>query len=150
MSGRFWAIEYTRLGIFQQTCDVKTCNMAKYGGRFRLALSQLGIQRSVVVQFHFLMGLGTFSLRPCLAIECTVPYTSPGFEIIWKCEKGLVTFEDARNTLASLYDTDPNFRYHTNPGGKSYIEVCSPIFIFKCVNNLYRSFYGCRGGITPE
>ncbi|KAL3294526.1 Ankyrin repeat-containing protein [Colletotrichum asianum] len=120
-SGRFWALDYSLMGIFQ-TCNVEECNAAKYGVNVRLALTQLGIHRSVVIKVHFLSGLGSFSPSFSLQTDCTVPYTSPGFEVIWRCQNGMIKYEDARSRLIHLYQSDPSFRYHVNPAGKSYIE----------------------------
>ncbi|KAK2036714.1 ankyrin [Colletotrichum somersetense] len=124
-SRRFWALEYTPLAVLQQTCDVPSCNAAKYGGSFRIALSQLGVRWAAAIQFYILVESGKFSLRPCLEVEPIVPYTSPGFELIWRCEMGLIRFEEARKGLIELKRTDPTFGKHVDPSGRSYIEVIS-------------------------
>lgn len=125
-SGRFWALEYNLMGIFQ-TCNVEECNAARYGANLRLALTRLGIHRSVEIKVHFLSRMGSFSPSFSLQTYCTVPYTSPGFEVIWRCQNGMIEYEDARKRLTDLYQSDPSFRYHVNPAGKSYIEVCLPM-----------------------
>lgn len=109
--------------MFYQSCDTKSCNATKYGLAFRFALSQLGIRWSVDVKLQILTASGKLSLRPGLEVERIVPYTSPGFEILWNCKNGIITFEKARDGLVDLYRTDPTFKTHINPGGKSYIEV---------------------------
>ncbi|KXH41656.1 hypothetical protein CNYM01_09833 [Colletotrichum nymphaeae SA-01] len=56
-------------------------------------------------------------------MEQIVPYTSPGFEIIWRCQTYSIGFEEASESLRQLYRADPQgFSRHVNPGGKSYIE----------------------------
>jgi hypothetical protein len=122
-AGRFWAVKYTPLDVFRQTCNSKSCNATKYGGIFRFALSPLGIWWSANIQFHVLAAQGKFSLRPAFEVERIIPYTSPGFETLWKCKNHLITFEEARDRLVDLYRSDPTFKNHVNPGGKSYIEV---------------------------
>ncbi|KAK2020432.1 ankyrin [Colletotrichum zoysiae] len=122
-SRRFWALEYSPLTVFQQGCDVPSCNAAKYGGSFRIALSQLGVRWAAAIQFYIVAESGKFSMRPCFDMERIVPYTSPGFELIWTFENGLIEFEEARTGLLDLQRTDPTFPTHVNPGGKSYIEV---------------------------
>jgi hypothetical protein len=124
-SRRFWALEYTPLDVFREACDDKSCNATKYGGTFSFALSQLGIRRSAIIQFYVLVGLGKFSFRPVFDVVPIVPYTSPGFEALWRCEEGLITVEEARDRLVGLYQSDPYFRNHVNPNGESYIEVNS-------------------------
>jgi hypothetical protein len=122
-SRRFWALEYTPLDVFRQTCDSKSCNVTKYGGTFSLALSQLGIRWSAIIQFHILTAPGKFLFRPVFEVERIVPYTSPGFEILWRCQNDLITVEEARDRLVDLYRSDPTFKSHVGPDGKSYIEV---------------------------
>jgi hypothetical protein len=120
---RFWALEYTPLDAFRQTCDNKSCNVTKYGGTFSFALSQLGIRWSAIIQFHILAAPGKFLFRPAFEVERIVSYTSPGFETLWRCQKDLITVEEALDRLVDLYRSDPSFKNHVNPGGKSYIEV---------------------------
>lgn len=120
---RFWSLEYTPLSSFRQPCDNKSCSATKYGGTFRFALSQLGIRWAAVVQFHVLATPGTFLFRPAFEVERIVPYTSPGFEILWRCQIDLITVEEAQNSLVDLYHSDPTFKNHVSPAGESYIEV---------------------------
>ncbi|KDN67256.1 hypothetical protein CSUB01_10268 [Colletotrichum sublineola] len=120
---RFWALEYTPPAVFQKTCDNSSCNAAKYGGSFRIAFSQLGVRWAAAIQFYILTESGKFSMRPCFEMERIVPYTSPGFELIWRCENNLIGFEAAQKGLIELKRTDPTFPTHVNPDGKSYIEV---------------------------
>ena len=61
--------------------------------------------------------------RPAFEVERIVPYTSPGFETLWRCKEQLITIEEARDKLVDLYRSDPTFKNHVNPGGESYIEV---------------------------
>lgn len=119
----FWSLEYTPLYAFYQPCDDKTCSVTRYGGTFRFALSQLGIRWSAIIQFHIHAAPGKFLFRPDFEVERIVPYTAPAFETLWRCQNHLITIEEARDTLVDLYHTDPTFKNHINPGGKSYIEV---------------------------
>ncbi|KAK7460241.1 hypothetical protein Landi51_00489 [Colletotrichum acutatum] len=120
---RFWALEYTPWGAFQESCDLETCNMTKYGASVRLAFSQFGIRWAAVLEVYAITSAGRFSFRPNLEMEQIVPYTSPGFEIIWRCQNYRIEFEEASEGLMQLYRADPQgFRHHVNPGGKSYIE----------------------------
>lgn len=120
---RFWRLEYTPLGVLRQACDQQSCNATKYGGTFSFALSQFGIPLSAIIQLHVVLASGKISLRPSLEVERIVPYTHPGFETLWKCENQIITFEEARNNLVELHHTDPTFKSHVNPEGKSYVEV---------------------------
>lgn len=120
---RFWSLEYTPLYAFHQICDSKSCSATKYGGTFRFSLSQIGIRWSAIIQFHVLAAPGKFLFRPAFEVERIVPYTSPGFEILWRCEQGLITVEEAHDGLVNLYQSDPTFKNHVDPDGISYIEV---------------------------
>lgn len=120
---RFWRLEYIPLGVVRQICDQQSCNATKYGGAFSFALSQLGISWSAMIQFHVISASGRLSLRPSLEVERIVPYTHPGFETLWRCENQMITFEEARDKLVELHHSDPTFKTHVNPEGKSYIEV---------------------------
>nr|RBQ95911.1 hypothetical protein FVER53263_08453 [Fusarium verticillioides] len=128
-SGYFWALEYTLLPIFRRTCNRKSCNVAKYGGTFRLALSQLGIKRAAIIQLYIVTTPGKYSIRPAINFEEVVPYTSPGFVILWKLRHLMISFEDGREQLVNLYKTDRIRPDHVDPSGKSYIEnlVMTPV-----------------------
>jgi hypothetical protein len=119
----FWLLEYTPPYIFRQNCDNKSCCATKYGGTLRLALSQLGIRWSAVVQFHILAAPGKFLFRPAFEVERIVQNTSPGFKTLWECQRHLITVEEARDRLVNLYHSDPTFKNHVNRNGKSYVEV---------------------------
>lgn len=124
-AGRLWSFEYALPGFSSQTCDKSTCNTTRSGGAFRISLSKLGFQVLLNLQLHILTEAdsGTRSLRPGLTIQSTVPYTSTGFEIIWRCRYDMMTFQDAEKLFLDFYRTDKSLKGHVNPGGKSYIEV---------------------------
>ncbi|KAH6974327.1 hypothetical protein BKA56DRAFT_645492 [Ilyonectria sp. MPI-CAGE-AT-0026] len=121
-SRRFWALEHTPLAVFQQICDKESCNVSEHGGTFRFALSQLGIRWATVIQLYFVTAAGKYSLRSSFEVERVVPYTSPGFEILWNVRENIITFEEGREALVHLHRTDPTFPNHVDPSGKSYIE----------------------------
>jgi len=122
-TGRFVQFEYTPLDVFRQTCDQKSCNVTKYGGKFSFALSQFGIRWCAIIQFHVLAAPGKVLFRPAFEVERIVPYTSPGFEILWRCKHDLISVDEAQDRLVILYRSDPTFKNHVDPSGMSYIEV---------------------------
>ncbi|KAF4340918.1 ankyrin repeat-containing protein [Fusarium beomiforme] len=111
-----------KLNLILQTCDKESCNVVKYGGTVRLALSQLGIRWAAVIQLYIVTTSGKYSLRPSFDVERIVPYTSPGFEILWKMRNLEISFEEGREELVNLHRTDPTFPDHVDPSGHSYIE----------------------------
>ncbi|KAH7011068.1 hypothetical protein EDB80DRAFT_890962 [Ilyonectria destructans] len=121
-NGRFWALEHTALSVFTKTCSNEFCSVTRYRVGFRIALSQFGIGQSVTIQLSLVVGGGSFSPSQGLTLERIVPYTSPGFEILWKVEKGYMTFEKARKGLIALRKSDGTFKDHVDPSGRSYIE----------------------------
>lgn len=120
---RFWALDYNPLAVLRESCDRAECNATEYGFSFRVALSQLGINWSLAISLQVQMAAGRVGLRPNLQMERTVPYTSPGFELIWRCYHKLISYEEARKGLVDLYRSDPTFKNHVAPDGTSYIEV---------------------------
>ena len=132
-SKRFWAIEYTPLAVLLRSCDTGACTATKYGFNFRIALSQLGIKRAVIAQCQILSASEGYSIRSALKTEHVVPYTSPGFEVIWKLQTDQISLEEAQSTLVQLFRSDEEaFREHVNPGGVSYIEVSTRIVHSSC------------------
>ncbi|WJG35726.1 uncharacterized protein FOBCDRAFT_186319, partial [Fusarium oxysporum Fo47] len=144
-SRRFWALEHTPLAVFKQICDKESCNAVKYGGTFRFALSQFGVRWATVIQLYIVTTSGKYSLRSSFEVERVVPYTSPGFETLWKIREGIITFEEGRETLVHLHLTDPTFPNHVDPSGKSYIEVwllLSTLEYMECRYKLLELFMG--------
>ncbi|KAG4269225.1 hypothetical protein FPRO04_12100 [Fusarium proliferatum] len=101
---------------------MKSCNVLKYGGTFRFALSQLGIRWAAIIQLYIVTTSGRYSFRPIINFERVVPYTSPGFVILWKLRNLMISFEDGREQLVHLHRTDRTLPDHVDPSGKSYIE----------------------------
>jgi hypothetical protein len=77
----------------------------------------------MVIQLYYVTTSGKYSLRPSFDVERVMPYTSAGFEILWKIQEHIITFEEGREALVHLHRTDPTFPDHVDPNGKSYIEV---------------------------
>ncbi len=50
--------------------------------------------------------------RPALSVQCVIPYTSPGFEALWKCKHGLLTTDEARDKLRTLKRAGQNLTKH--------------------------------------
>lgn len=134
---RFWALDYNPLAVLRENCDRAECNATEYGFSFRVALTQLGINWSLAIGLQVQMAAGRVGLRPNLQMERTVPYTSPGFELIWRCSHNLISYEEAQQGLVDLYRSDPTFKNHVAPDGRSYIEVglCLTKYSPSVINN---------------
>ncbi|KAJ3465032.1 hypothetical protein MRS44_005690 [Fusarium solani] len=123
ISRRFWRLDYTGLFPPGNKCDQPTCTASAYGFRLRVALSQLGIPWSVTMGFRLLAGIGSFSIHPALQVERVVPYTSLGFEIIWKFKHRFINANEACMAFRKLAQEDPSFHLHIDPSGSSYVET---------------------------
>ncbi|UPK97428.1 hypothetical protein LCI18_008363 [Fusarium solani-melongenae] len=123
ISRRFWALDYTGLFPPGNKCDQPTCTASAYGFRLRVALSQLGIPWSVTMGLRLLVGIGSFSIQPALQAERFVPYTSPGFEIIWRFEHRFMNADEACTAFRKFAQEDPSLHLHVDPSGSSYVET---------------------------
>lgn len=123
LSRRFWALDYTGLFPPSSACDRPSCTASAYGFRLRVALSQLGIPWSVTMGLCVLTETGSFSIRPALQVERIVKYTAPGFEIIWRLRRELISADEACVAFRKLAQEDPSLNLHVDPSGSSYIEV---------------------------
>ncbi|WAO85987.1 Hypothetical protein NCS54_00324100 [Fusarium falciforme] len=124
ISRRFWALDYTGLFPPGNKCDQPTCTASAYGFRLRVALSQLGIPWSVTMGLRLLAGIGSFSIQPALLAERVVPYTSPGFEIIWRFKHRFMNADEACMAFRKLAQEDPSLHLHVDPSGSSFLINC--------------------------
>ncbi|KAH7130999.1 hypothetical protein EDB81DRAFT_905786, partial [Dactylonectria macrodidyma] len=122
VSGRFWALQYTPLGAFREPCDNKSCTGTCYGISLRAAFSRYGIRWATILAFHLLNEEGKVFFRPVLGFQRVVPYTSPGFELLWKVNWESFSAEDAQAQLSILARNDSSFTRHVNPAGIGYLE----------------------------
>lgn len=129
--GRYWGFEYTPLSVMLGKCDNKGCDTKNIRWKFRFTLNKLKIPWAFLMDFELILGAGKYSLRPALVLQQVVNYTSPGFEILWKCENSCMSLSEARRELRELNRLPSPLRQHVNPEGKNYIQVNSPTQIPK-------------------
>ncbi|KAF4972880.1 hypothetical protein FSARC_651 [Fusarium sarcochroum] len=122
-SGRFWFLQYTPLSSFIRKPKECASGCSCISLRLRLALSMYGIPIAIVAGIGLMVDETSFDLRPALRAERIVNYTSPGFEAIWRLEKGLISLPEAREKFIELYRSDSSLRYHKDPAGKGYIQT---------------------------
>ncbi|KAI8689182.1 hypothetical protein NCS55_00174600 [Fusarium keratoplasticum] len=122
VSGRFWFLQYTPLSMFVGSPGVRASGCGCTGLRLRLALSKYGVPVAIVAGIGLMVDGSGFSLQPSLRVERIVKYTSPGFETIWRLEKGLISFPEARTRFIEQYRSDSSLRHHKDPSGNSYIQ----------------------------
>lgn len=121
--GRYWGLEYTPLAIMFGKCDNQQCDVKGIRWKFRFSFNNLGVPLALLMDFEFILGMGKYSLRPALSVQRVVAYTSPGFEILWRCRNGLLSFHDAQTQFRELNRSSSPLRQHINPGGDNYVRV---------------------------
>lgn len=121
--GRYWGLEYTPLSLILGHCDYEKCDMKRVQCRFRLAFNRIRVPWALLMDFELIIGSGRFSLRPALSLKRVVNYTSPGFEIMWRCENHLMPLADALSQLRDLDRLPSPLQQHVNPDGENYVQV---------------------------
>jgi hypothetical protein len=122
-SGRFWAIEYSPLSAFLEENKTRRCSSTWLRFQLRVALSQYRIPWAIILGLDFQLAGGVLSLQPALQAQIIVPYTSPGFELIWRCQNWMLSVEDTCTALIEMSRSDPSWKNHRDPMGRSYIQV---------------------------
>ncbi|KAL4866007.1 hypothetical protein BDV12DRAFT_210727 [Aspergillus spectabilis] len=148
-SARFWTFEYTPLCTFSKECSNSKCTATRYRWSLQFALSRYGIPFKVNTAVEFITGAGRYSLRPGLSIERVVKYTSPGFETLWRFERGLLTVPEVQEKFRELKRCDPLLNQHIHPGGRNYVQELlrypGPAGQFELLK-----FFACELGMTLE
>lgn len=122
-SGRLWTIEYTPISMSSIACNNLHCTATRYRWSVQFSLTKYGIPFRMHSALEFVLGSGRYALRPALAIERVVKYTSPGFEALWCFRKGLISLSETMERFRELKRSDPSLRQHVHPGGRNYVEV---------------------------
>ncbi|KAJ5219968.1 hypothetical protein N7468_009172 [Penicillium chermesinum] len=87
-----------------------------------VAFNKFSIPWALLLDFQFILGARKYSLRPALSLQRVVNYTSPGFETIWRCRKGLLPLSEAQDQLRRLNRSPSPLSQHINPAGDNYIR----------------------------
>ncbi|GAB1320001.1 hypothetical protein MFIFM68171_10211 [Madurella fahalii] len=126
----FWAFRYTPLGAIFRACDRESCNARRYQFSVQIQLSWLGIPISMVVGGEIITGAAGFSIKPVLGgVQRVVKATSMGFRTLVRLEHDDIDIQEAKETLRQLYRSDPTFKTHVNPQGRTYLQElvrCGP------------------------
>ncbi|KAL4965008.1 ankyrin repeat domain-containing protein [Aspergillus stella-maris] len=121
-SARFWTVEYTPLSAILSTCSNPKCTGTCYRWNLQLALSNYGIPLKIGTAITFFAGGRGLSLQPSLSIDRVVKYTSPGFETLWRFQRGLLSIGEFQDSFRKLKRSDPSINRHINPGGRTYVQ----------------------------
>ncbi|CEO58358.1 hypothetical protein PMG11_03088 [Penicillium brasilianum] len=121
--GRYWGLEYTPLSLILGHCDYDKCDMKRVQCRFRLAFNRIRVPWALLMDFESMLGSGKCSIRPALSLKRVVNYTSPGFEIMWRCENHLMPLADTLSQLRDLDKLPSPLQQHVNPDGENYVQA---------------------------
>ncbi|KAL2867489.1 ankyrin repeat domain-containing protein [Aspergillus lucknowensis] len=148
----FWAFEYTPLLTFFEKCSNSKCTATRYRWSLQFTLSRYGIPFKVNAAFDFITGAGSYSLRPALSIERVVKYTSPGFEALWRFQRGLLSLREVQATFRELKRCDPSLNRHINPGGRCYVQELLYYGPSQAQADQFKllKFFACELGMTLE
>ena len=122
-SGRFWSIEASSMQRLLQSCDRPGCNTRQYSICQRIALSRYGLNFAVVIGFRLGYGPAGYTLAPSLRLSPIVPYTSPGFQILWKMSTEQVSMEEGFSDLDKLFQARKISPYDVDPSGRGWVQV---------------------------
>jgi hypothetical protein len=131
LSGPSWTLELNPILAFLRRTPNCRCDAICFRVNLRLALAQYGIYKVFTMGLDLLFEAGRYTIHSALRIDCVVKNTSPGFEALWLCSMGVITFVEAKERLVELERSDTTFRQHVNPDGRSYMHVsANPINCF--------------------
>lgn len=123
ISTRFWSIEYSLLSTMFASCDRVQCKARVYRQSCWVTLSRLGIPLALVAGLECGRSVNGYQISPSLYFTPVVPYTSPGFQVLWKAEKGLISSSEAEAELHELFiDRKASVR-DVDPAGDGWLEV---------------------------
>ena len=124
ITSRFWNFEYTPLSFILKGCSNPGCTASEYVSELHIALTQLGWHRAVTFGWRLNFAAGAYSIRPSLEIkEEVVRYTSRGFELLLRLNKGLSDWREVVQEFREMFQKDNRIIRHVNPGGRGYIGV---------------------------
>ncbi|KAL4893772.1 hypothetical protein BDV59DRAFT_23774 [Aspergillus ambiguus] len=150
-SSRLWVLEYTPLSIFSGACSNQQCTATRYRWGLQFALTRYGIPFKIQTALEFVSGGGKYALRPALSIERVVKYTSPGFETLWRYQRGLMSLSKTKERFRELQKCDPSLKHHVHPGGRSYVQELLHYGPCRQSEQLeLLRFFACELGMTLE
>ncbi|KAF3015930.1 hypothetical protein E8E14_011618 [Neopestalotiopsis sp. 37M] len=122
ITSRFWQFEYSPLSFILNGCSNPDCTATEYVSELRVALTQLGWHRAITFGFKLGCASGAYFIRPSLEIkEEVVRYTSRGFELLMRLNKGFSDWREVVQEFREMYQQDKRIIKHVNPEGRGYI-----------------------------
>lgn len=110
---------------FSQNLSKYCENRNKYRITSFLGLYRFGLLWAFQASLDLSWGKYGFSIIPSLQIRQLVKYTSPGFEVFWKCQTDRLDIQSAREALFDIFSTGTASPADIDPGGRTWLEVGS-------------------------
>lgn len=88
-----------------------------------IVLARVSIPWCLKASLDLRWGYGCYSIAPALELERIVKYTSPGYEIFWKCEIGILDLPSGLLQLDRLFRAGRASPLDIDPGGATWLEV---------------------------
>jgi hypothetical protein len=122
-SGKFWSWNVSSPWALVRPCDRPSCQDRTFKARYHVSLSRLKIPWSVEFGFRVAYGLNGYSISSTLQPVRVVPFTSPGFVVLWKCRTHQIAWPEAKQSLQKLFDEGKASPLDVDPAGKTWLEV---------------------------
>lgn len=122
-SGRFWSWNISSPWALVRPCDRASCQDRTLKARYYVSFSRFKIPWSVKFCFELALGLNGCSISSSLQPVRVVPFTSPGFVLLWKCQTYQIGWSEARPALQNLFDEGKASPLDVDPAGKTWLEV---------------------------
>ncbi|KAK7893841.1 hypothetical protein LTR67_006542 [Exophiala xenobiotica] len=121
-SGKFWSWNVSSPWALVRPCDRPSCQDRTFKARYHVSLSRLKIPWSVEFGFRVAYGLNGYSISSTLQPVRVVPFTSPGFVVLWKCRTHQIAWPEAKQSLQKLFDEGKASPLDVDPAGKTWLE----------------------------
>jgi hypothetical protein len=124
---RSWPLRMSCSAWLRNRCTKSSCIYAKKAS-FWMSLSPIGIPLAICIGLDVMRSAEGFSISPSLSFPNVVKRTSPGFELLWKIQRGTIKdWATAREQLLDLFETGRASPRDVDPDGESWLEVSSSV-----------------------
>jgi hypothetical protein len=116
-------LELPSLSTLWNTCNQISCTRRQHHAYVWIGFTRIGVPFAISASLEVLLASVKFSITPSLAIERIVKYTSPGFELLWKCQSGQLQWPEAKENFVDIIRSGKASVNDINPRGQSLLEV---------------------------
>lgn len=113
-------------GVMSQKFSKSLSKYCKNKNRYQissfLGLCRFGLLWAFQASLDLSWGNYGFSITPNLQIQRLVKHTSPGFEVLWKCQTNRLDIQSAREALFELFSTGAASPTDIDPQGRTWLR----------------------------